>query len=197
MFAEFEIPVFLLDDHHLAPFGSEIPGFVAVAVGEKLLLTHGIVAGVGFLVELVGGLEIREYRLDAFFVAVVSRLGPAVKLDAERFPKRGEPLGDLCHEACRIDSFLFGGLLDFLAVLIDTGEEVGLVATQAAVTGEDISEDLFVSVTDVGRAVGVVDGGGEKKHGDRWMGGACASRHSRLRIQAKLREGRKPDRNQG
>jgi hypothetical protein len=94
-------------------------------------------------------------------------------------------LGDLRHEACRIDSFLFGGLLDFLAVLIDTGEEVGLVATQAAVTGQDISEDLFVGVTDVRRAVGVVDGGGEKKHGDRWMGGlvprgirGCGSKQS-------------------
>jgi hypothetical protein len=47
--AEFEIPVFLFELDDLAPLGAEVAGFVAVAVGEELLLAHRVVAGVGFL----------------------------------------------------------------------------------------------------------------------------------------------------
>ena len=35
---------------------------------------------------------------------------------------------------------------------------------KAVVACEDVGEDFFVGVTDVWRAVGVVDGGGEKDH---------------------------------
>lgn len=52
MFAEFEVPVFLLDFDDFAPFGSEVSVFVAVAVLEELFLADGVGAGVGFLVEL-------------------------------------------------------------------------------------------------------------------------------------------------
>jgi hypothetical protein len=52
-------------------------------------------------------------------------------------------------------------LLHFLPMLIDTGQEKNLFALQPMISRDDVSEHLLVGVTDVWRAVGVVDGGGD------------------------------------
>ena len=165
MLAEFEIPVFLLDLDDLAPLGTEIPGFIAVAIAEELLLAHRIVARVGVFIELALGLEGGEDALDAGLVAIVDGFRPAVVFDSELLPEVDEFLGGALDEGGGVHAFFFGGLLDFLAVLIDSGEEERLIAAQLAVAGDDVGEHLFVGMPDVWRAVGVIDGGGEIKHG--------------------------------
>ena len=87
VFAEFEIPVFLLDLDDLAPLGAEVAGLVAVAVGEELLLADRVVAGVGFLVELALVFEGGEDGLDAGLVAGVDGFRPAVVVGRRVSPR--------------------------------------------------------------------------------------------------------------
>ena len=65
--------------------------------------------------------------------------------------------------SCGAMPCFLGGLLDFLPVLIDAGEEENFLAFQPVVAREHVGEHLFVGVPDVRRAVGVVDGGGDEK----------------------------------
>ena len=73
----------------------------------------------------------------------------------------------------RGDAGLFRGLLDFLAVLVHAGEEINALPGEPLEAGDHIRQHLFIGMADVRRAVGVVDGGGDKKrlgHGDRMAG---------------------------
>ena len=83
-------------------------------------------------------------------MAGVGGFRPAVVFDAEFLPEAGEFPGGAGDEFLGRNAFLFGGLLDFLAVLVDAGEEIHLVATQPAVTGDHVGKDLFIGMADVG-----------------------------------------------
>ncbi len=96
---------------------------------------------------------------------VVGCFGPAVILDAERLPEVDEFLSVALGQGGHVHAFLIGGLLHFLAVLIDPSQEEHLVAAQATVASDDIGEDFFVGMSDVGRAIGLVNGGGDEKLG--------------------------------
>jgi len=161
---EFEVPVFFFDLDDFSPLGTEFAVFVAFFVGEKLFLADGVVSGVGFFVELSFVVEFLEDFLDAGFVAFVGGGGPAIVVEAEGVPEVEEFFGDFFGVGGGVDAFFFGRLLDFLAVLVDAGEEVGGVTVEFLVAGEDVGENFFVGVADVGSAVGVVDGGGDE-HG--------------------------------
>ena len=103
-------------------------------------------------------------------MAVVDGFRPAVVFDAEFFPEVEEFLGRAFDEGRGMHALLFRGLLDFLAMLVHAGEEKRLVAPQAAVADDHVGKHLFVGMADVGRAVGVIDGGGEVEHGMRVEG---------------------------
>ena len=172
MVAEFEIPVLFLDLDDLAPLGTEISGFVAVALLEELFLADRVESGVCFLVKLALILEPGENAADAGLVALVDGLGPAVVFHVEFLPELGEFPGRAFDEILGGNPFFFGSLLDFLAVLVDAGQKKHLVATQPAVAGDHVGKDLFISMADVRGAVGVVDGGSEIEHdGRKWERG--------------------------
>lgn len=161
---EFEIPVLFFAFFDVAPLGSEFTRFVAVAVGEILLLTDGVESVVGLFVEGAFGFELGEDVLDAGLVAVVGCFGPAVVFDVEFLPKLDEALGVALGEGGDVDAFDLGRFHHLLAMLIDAGEVVGLFTFETLIAGEDIGDDLLVGMADVGLAVGVVDGGGDEFH---------------------------------
>ena len=99
--------------------------------------------------------------LHALLVLRVGRGRPAVVADVEFLPKRDEFRRDPVDELLRRDALFFGGLLHFLPVLIDAGEEENLLALQPMITRDDVGEDLLVRMADVRRTVGVIDRGGE------------------------------------
>ena len=184
--AEFKIPVLLRNLDNLPPFWTERPRRVAIPFLEELLLPHGIGAGVRLLVELVPFLEVREDRADASLVAQVDGLRPAVVADAEFLPQRGEASGRAPDEFCRRNALLFGGLLDFLAVLVNAGQEINLIPAKPPVACDHVGEDLFVSMPEVRRAVRVIDGGGDVKHGQGGRGRENMARPGRARTQPPL-----------
>ena len=158
--AEFEVPVFLFDFDDFPPLGTEVASLVAVAFLQELFLADRVVAGMGFFVELALALELGEDGADAGLVALVDGFGPAVVLDVEFLPQIGEFQGRALDEGFGRDAFLLRRLLDFLAVLVDAGEEKHLVAAQTTVAGDHVGKHLFIGVADVRGAVGVVDRGG-------------------------------------
>ena len=172
---EFEIPVFFFDFDDLAPLSAELTFFIAVAVGEELFLTDGVVAGVGFFVELAFGFELAEDGLHAVLMAVVGGFGPAVEFESEFVPEPEEAFGVSFGESGDVDAFGLGRFHHLLSVLIDAGEVVSLLALETSVAGENIGEDFFVSVANVGLAVGVVDGGSDEFHGE-FGNGKCSVR---------------------
>ena len=58
----------------------------------------------------------------------------------------------------RIFAFRLGSLLDLLAVFVESGEEERLATESGFDAGDDIRNDLFVGVPEVGLAVDVIDG---------------------------------------
>ena len=56
-----------------------------------------------------------------------------------------------------------GGLLDFLSVLIDAGEEKYIFTFEPMITRKHISQHFLVGVTDMRRRVRVIDRRGDEK----------------------------------
>ena len=95
---------------------------------------------------------------------LVAGLGGADEVvvgEAEVLGER-EPLeGELVAVGHGILALGGGGLLDLLAVLVKAGDEEDLLAHGTMGASDDVGDDLFVGVPEVGCAVGVVDGGGD------------------------------------
>ena len=155
---KFEVPVFLLDFDDLAPFLAEIAVRAAFFVGEELFLADGVVARVTFFVELTAVVQFLQHGLDDPFMTGIGGGGPAVVADIELVPEGGEMGGDAIDKGLGAEAGGIGAFLDFLAVLINTGEEVDLATLQALEASHDVGEHLFIGVPDVGGRVGVVDG---------------------------------------
>ena len=156
-----EVVVFFDAMLDLAPFGAELAIGAALFVGQELFLPDAVVALLFVFVDLLFVVETLEHSLHAFLVQRVGRGRPAVVADFEFLPERDEFRRDLIDELLRRDPGFLGRLLHFLPVLIDTGEEKNLFALQPMISRDDVGQHLLVGVTDVWRAVGVVDGGGD------------------------------------
>ena len=102
-------------------------------------------------------MQVGEDFLDAGFVARVGGGGPSIVGDVEPFPEGEEFAGDVVGVLLRFDAFFFSGFLDFLPMLIHAGEEVDFFAHHAVPACEDVREDFFVGVPDVGFSVRVID----------------------------------------
>ena len=134
---------------------------VAVLVAQELLLAHGVPTGLGRLEDqaLVEELlqEILHHRLVAGFG------GPDVVVvrDVQQAEHLLENRGHLVDQRLGLDLALLGRLLDLLAVFIEAGQEVHVVAQHAVVTRQDVREDLFVGMAEVRGAIRIIDGGGD------------------------------------
>ena len=167
--AEVEVLLVALLDH--APLGAELPVGAALFVGEELLLPHAVKAALRLLVKpaaLPGRRvfvvpKLLQIGAHTFLVERVGGRRPAGVLHVEFVPQGDELRRDFIHELLRLDALFFRRLLDLLPVLIDAREEENVVAFQPVITREDIGEHLLVSVADVRRAVGVINGGGDEE----------------------------------
>ena len=163
VFGEAKIPVFLLDEDHLAPFGTELALRIALFVGEKLLLPHAVMPAMPRFVEVSLVMQLLQHVLHRGDVARIRRLGPAVVSNAELLPERFEFRGDVAREFRRCHPGLLGRLLHFLSVLVDAGQEKHRPSALAVPARNDIGQDLFVCVANVRRRVRVIDRRGDEK----------------------------------
>ena len=134
---------------------------VAILVGQELLLAGGVPVGLLPLVDQALVEELLQELLDDLLVARLGRADVIVVRDVQVTEHALKDRGDLIDEHLGFDAALEGGLLDFLAVLVQTGEEVHLVAAHAHVARDHIGEDFLIGMAEVRRAVGVVDGRGD------------------------------------
>ena len=159
-----EIPVFFLQFHHFPPFRAEIAVFIPFLVRKELFLPDGIKAPVGFFVKLALVLQAGEDLLHARLVARVRGGGPAVVADAQPFPERQEPGRDVVHMFLRSNAQFLRRLLYFLAVLVHPGQKIDFLPLHPVPARKNVRKDFFISVPDVGRSVGVINGRGDIVH---------------------------------
>ena len=69
--------------------------------------------------------------------------------------------GNLIDEDLGFNATLKGGLLDLLAVLVQTGKKVHLTAAHAHMARDHVGEDFLIRMAEVRRTVGVVDRRGD------------------------------------
>ena len=160
---EFEVVVFFLDLDDLAPLGAELAVGAAFFFGEELLLTHAVVAALRGFVEFAFVPESLQHALHAGFVQVLHGGGPGVMAEVEFFPEFHEEGGDFGNKLGRFHAALLGGLLHLLSVLVHACEEENLASGEALVAGDGVSEDLFIGMADVRRAISVVDRGSDEE----------------------------------
>jgi hypothetical protein len=106
-------------------------------------------------------------------------------------PEGGKKFGHFFHMCGGVNPGFFGSLLDFLPMLVDAGEEIHRLALQSMKARDGISQHLLIGVTDVRRAIGVIDSRGYKK----WLGHKKVSGILPLQgrdIMARIHRARKP-----
>src|SRR5690625_2980448 len=172
----------------------------ALAVDELLL---GVVALAGNTVEaavlaevdVAGVVDALQDLLDDLLVAVLAGADEVVVADAQVFPDILEACGDLVGVLPRAHAGGLGCLLDLLAVLVGTREEVGVIAAQAVEAGYDVNQRGGVGVPQVRFGVHVEDWRGRVEHAlpflCRLLPGRCArafhSGSSHIRFSGKSR----------
>src|SRR4029077_20377348 len=104
-----------------------------------------------------------QHSLHTFLVQRIDRRRPGIVTNVEFIPKRDELLGHSRDKLLRRYALALGRLLDFLPVLIDTGQKKYVLTLQPMIASNDISQDLFVGVTNMRRRVGVIDRRSDEK----------------------------------
>ncbi|MNX83213.1 hypothetical protein D3C86_1149710 [compost metagenome] len=102
-----------------------------------------------------------EDALDRRAVGGIAGTDEPVVANVEGFPDLLGLHGDVVHEGLGGDTRGVSGLLDLVAVLVETGQEEDLLAAQPVVAREGIGGDLLVGMPDVRRRVAVVDRRGD------------------------------------
>lgn len=164
MVGQAEIPVFFLQFHHFPPFRAEVAFRVPFLIRQELFLAHGVESLVGFFVKLPLVFQVRQDFLYAGLVARIRRGGPSVIADAQAVPQRQELLRDIVDMLLRRNAQLFRRLLHFLPMLVHPGQEIDFLPLHPVPARENVRQDFFISVPDVGRSVGVVNGRGDIVH---------------------------------
>lgn len=163
MFGELEKVILLLDFNDLAPFLAKVAIGSTFFFGEELLLADTVVAALDGLVDLSLIPKALENALDATFVDILGGCCPSIIGNIEFFPKGKKSGGDVLDEARGFHPEFLSGLLDFLTVLIDPGEEEYIAAMETFVAGDGVSKNLFIGMADMRSAVCVVDRCGDEE----------------------------------
>src|SRR5437763_16814023 len=90
MLRELEVVILLLAILHRPPLRAEFARFVALLVGEELLLPHRVMAGLLVLVDLAFVEKPLQNAADTALVEVIRRRRPAIVLHVELPPQRHE-----------------------------------------------------------------------------------------------------------
>ena len=195
---EAEVEVLLLALLDRLPLGAELTIGTSLLVGKELFLAHAVEPPLRLLVDPAAAIgaghlvlpEKAEVGADTFPVHGVGGGSPSGVSDAKLLPKRAEFRRHGVHILLRRNPLLLRALLDFLSVLINTGQEEDFAPGEALETRDDIRENLLIGVPDVRGAVGVVDRGGDEERFHEMTGvpgsdpggsGAILAPHERIR----------------
>ena len=158
MLAEFEVIILLAQFLHLAIDGIKLAILVAIFLGQKRFLFRGIEADVFVLIKLALVVKLLKHLGHHRLMAGVRGahevvIGNAELLD-ERLPILRQPV------AIRLGILPggLGGLLDFLAMLIQAGQVKDLLAKTPARARDHVGDHLLVSMPEMRLAIDVIDG---------------------------------------
>ena len=113
----------------------------------------------------VVALDAPEQLGDRLPVARLRGADPVVVAHLEPAPEFREPVGHQIHPLLRRVAVLLGRLHNRLGVLVHPHQEMDLVSPEPPVAGDAVRPDLFQRMSQMGIAVGVVDGRGEVEFG--------------------------------
>ena len=134
---------------------------VELILGLIALTTHAVVAGIGPFVEVSGLLDTADDFLDTLMMPVLGGSDEIIVADSQAVPCGDKFLRDIVHPLLWTHTCSFGTLKNFLAVFVHPDDEMDAFALPTVISGGYISADLLDGVTEVGRAIRIVDGGGD------------------------------------
>ena len=154
----------------------------AQPVDQVLLLLEGLAADavpalVVGLIQVAGGRDAVDDRLDRRLVARLCGADEVVEREVERRPHLAELLLHAIAVLERVLAEVASAAEDVLRVLVVAHHEVRVDPAQALVSGDDVGGDLLVRRAEMRPAVDVIDGGREveARHGVV-SGSACRGR---------------------
>ena len=121
---------------------------------------HALVLG---LVNVALVVETAEDLLHDLHMALLGSADEIVVFDVHQLPQGLRFLGDLIHELLGRHAGFLGLFFDFLAVLVQTGEEIGIVSLHLLKAGHGIGRHGGVGVADVHVPAGIINRGGDIK----------------------------------
>jgi hypothetical protein len=161
VFLEFEVVVLFDQFDDVAVNRVKFTVGQAIFFREERFLAGGIETFVFRFVEMAGGVELREDRLNDRFVAVFGGANEIVIRELEAGGETFPVLGEVVAVLLRVFALGVGGLLDLLAVFVKAREEKGLSAEGGLDAGDDVRNHLFIGMPEVGLPIYVVDGSGD------------------------------------
>lgn len=130
---------------------------------DELLLANAIKSFVFLEIDLSFIVKGLESLLDKFFVDWIGGTNKFCLRDLQFLAQIDEASSHLIDILLRLLIIFLCGLLNLLTMFIGTGEKKDLFAKASLITGDHISETLFVGMSEMGAAIGVIDRGGEKE----------------------------------
>ena len=161
LFVQFEEVILFLQLDDFAVTGIEGSIRTAILLGQECFLLRRVKTLVGFFIDLTGFVNLREAGLNDFLVA---RFGGADEIVVGQFQLFRKGLPILCEFiAIRLRCLALGnrGLLDFLAMFIEAGEEEDLLSQTASRPRDDVSRDFLVSMAEMRLAIDIINRGGD------------------------------------
>ena len=134
----------------------------ALAVDELVLGLEGLAAdaveaGVDVFVDVAVVVDPLQELADERLVPLVARPDEEVRLRVQARRQAAPGLGDLVDVLLRAEPLALSDAPDLRRVLVDAGEEEGLLAALAMMAREDVGSDRRVRMPDVRLVVHVVD----------------------------------------
>ena len=163
LLVQFEEVILFLQLNDFSITGIEGPIRTAILLGQECFLLRRVKTLVGFFIDLTGFVNLREAGLNDFLVA---RFGGADEIVVGQFQLFRKGLPILCEFiAIRLRCLALGnrGLLDFLAMFIEAGEEEDLLSQTASRPRDDVSRDFLVSMAEMRLAIDIINRGGDEK----------------------------------
>ena len=129
-----------------------------LGLGPEALAGGAIPALVLALIDVALVIELLEDVLHHLGMALLGGADEVVVLDVHQLPQGGGVLGDLVHIGLGGDAGLLGLALDLQAMLVQTGEEIHVVAHELFEAGQGVRGRGAIGMADMQVVAGIVDG---------------------------------------
>jgi len=135
----------------------KLAGFVLL-LGNEAFLGNRIPAFILININVTVVINLLKNLLDDCFVPILRRTDKVIITDFEFLPEFQKAWCQVITMSLRIHSPLLGGLLDFLSVFIQSGQEKNLIARFTVKSGEHIGKDRGIGMADMRPVVHVING---------------------------------------